>query len=111
MVSAQSWQGLGADDDERNRISATADGGIWVMQTPYPEPLSQLAGTEDDRCAGTRTADTVAAPLVLGARAWAQQPANLITACNGRGRHCRGASAGRRVGSIHDRPGRFAIFY
>jgi hypothetical protein len=45
MVSAQSWQGLGKDDDERNRISATADGGIWVMQTPYPEPLSQLAGT------------------------------------------------------------------
>jgi hypothetical protein len=44
-VSAQSWQGLGADDDERNRIAATADGGIWVMQTPYPEPLSQLAGT------------------------------------------------------------------
>jgi hypothetical protein len=45
MVSAQSWQGLGKDDDERNRIAATADGGIWVMQTPYPEPLSQLAGT------------------------------------------------------------------
>jgi hypothetical protein len=45
MVSAQSWQGLGADDDERTRIAATADGGIWVMQTPYPEPLSQLAGT------------------------------------------------------------------
>ena len=45
MVSAQSWQGLGADDDERYRIAATADGGPWVMQTPYPEPLSQLAGT------------------------------------------------------------------
>ena len=45
MVSAQSWQGLGADDDERNRIAATADGGIWVMQTPYPQPLCELAGT------------------------------------------------------------------
>ena len=45
MVSAQSWQGLGRDDDERYRIAATADGGLWVMQTPYPEPLSQLAGT------------------------------------------------------------------
>jgi hypothetical protein len=45
MVSAQSWQGLGKDDDERYRIAATADGGLWVMQTPYPEPLSQLAGT------------------------------------------------------------------
>jgi hypothetical protein len=45
MVSAQSWQGLGRDDDERYRIAATADGGLWVLQTPYPEPLSQLAGT------------------------------------------------------------------
>jgi hypothetical protein len=45
MVSAQSWQGLGADDDERYRIAATADGGLWLMQTPYPEPLVQLAGT------------------------------------------------------------------
>ena len=45
MVSAQSWQGLGRDDDERYRIGATADGGIWLMHTPYPEPLVQLAGT------------------------------------------------------------------
>lgn len=45
MVSAQSWQGLGKDDDERTRIAATADGGTWVMQTPHPEPLAMLAGT------------------------------------------------------------------
>jgi hypothetical protein len=45
MVSAQSWHGLGRDEDERSRIVGTADGGVWVMQTPYPEPLSQLAGT------------------------------------------------------------------
>jgi hypothetical protein len=45
QVSAQSWQGLGAIEDERYRISATADGGIFVMQTPYPEPLTGLAGT------------------------------------------------------------------
>jgi hypothetical protein len=45
QVSAQSWQGLGRDEDERYRIAATADGGIFVMQTPYPEPLTQLAGT------------------------------------------------------------------
>jgi hypothetical protein len=45
MVSAQSWQGLGEDDDERYRIAATADGGLWLMQTPYPEPLAKLAGT------------------------------------------------------------------
>jgi hypothetical protein len=45
MVSAQSWQGLGKDDDERYRIAATADGGVWVMETPYPQPLAELAGT------------------------------------------------------------------
>ncbi|HEY1004888.1 MAG TPA: hypothetical protein VGD83_35165 [Streptosporangiaceae bacterium] len=38
QVSAQTWQGLGADDDERYRIAGTADGGVWVMHTPYPEP-------------------------------------------------------------------------
>jgi hypothetical protein len=45
QVSAQSWQGLGSDDDERYRIAATADGGIWLLHTPYPEPVIQLAGT------------------------------------------------------------------
>ncbi len=45
QVSAQSWHGLGAADDERYRIAATADGGIWLMRTPHPEPVSQLAGT------------------------------------------------------------------
>ena len=44
QVSAQSWQGLGRDEDERYRIAATADGGVFVMHTPYPEPLCQLAG-------------------------------------------------------------------
>jgi hypothetical protein len=45
QVSAQSWQGLGATEDERYRIAATADGGIFLMQTPHPEPLAGLAGT------------------------------------------------------------------
>ena len=45
QVSAQSWEGLGATEDERYRIAATADGGIFVLQTPHPEPLTQLAGT------------------------------------------------------------------
>jgi hypothetical protein len=45
QVSAQSWQGLGADDDERYRICATADGGIWLLRTPYPQPVCELAGT------------------------------------------------------------------
>jgi hypothetical protein len=44
QVSAQTWQGLGATEDERYRIAATADGGVWVMSTPYPEPLTALAG-------------------------------------------------------------------
>jgi len=44
QVSAQSWQGLGASEDERYRIAATADGGIFVLHTPYPEPLTALAG-------------------------------------------------------------------
>jgi len=45
QVSAQSWHGLGRDEDERYRIAATADGGIWLMNTPHPEPIVQLAGT------------------------------------------------------------------
>jgi hypothetical protein len=45
QVSAQSWQGLGATEDERYRIAATADGGIFLLRTPYPQPVSELAGT------------------------------------------------------------------
>jgi hypothetical protein len=29
----QSWQGLGANEDERYRIAATADGGVFVLHT------------------------------------------------------------------------------
>jgi len=45
QVSAQSWAGLAAGDDERYRIAATADGGIWLLRTPHPEPVAALAGT------------------------------------------------------------------
>lgn len=45
QVSAQSWEGLGADTDERKRITSTADGGVWLLRTPDPEPLVTLAGT------------------------------------------------------------------
>jgi hypothetical protein len=45
QVSAQSWEGLAADQDERYRIAATADGGIWLLRTPHPEPIAALAGT------------------------------------------------------------------
>ena len=44
QVSAQSWQGLGADEDERYRIATTADGGIFVLHTPHPDPLAAMAG-------------------------------------------------------------------
>jgi hypothetical protein len=44
QVSAQSWQDLAPDDDDRYRIAATADGGIWLLRTPHPEPVTALAG-------------------------------------------------------------------
>jgi hypothetical protein len=45
QVSAQSWEGLAETDDERQRIAATAEGGIWLLRTPRPEPVAALAGT------------------------------------------------------------------
>ena len=45
QVSAQSWAGLAAGDDGRYRIAAAADGGIWLLRTPHPEPVAALAGT------------------------------------------------------------------
>ena len=45
QVSAQSWPGLAAEEDERYRIAASADGGIWLLRTPRPEPVTALAGT------------------------------------------------------------------
>jgi hypothetical protein len=44
-VSAQSWEGLADTDDERHRIAATAEGGIWLLRTPRPGPVAELAGT------------------------------------------------------------------
>src|SRR6202044_814828 len=44
QVSAQSWPGLAAQEDERARVAATADGGIWLLRTPHPEPVAALAG-------------------------------------------------------------------
>ena len=45
QVSAQSWEGLAAGDDERYRVAATAEGGIWLLRTPRPGPVVELAGT------------------------------------------------------------------
>jgi hypothetical protein len=44
QVSAQSWPGLAPHDDDRYRIAAAADGGIWLLRTPHPEPATGLAG-------------------------------------------------------------------
>src|SRR5882757_2643305 len=44
QVSAQSWPGLAADEDERYRVATTADGGIWLLRTPRPSPVVELAG-------------------------------------------------------------------
>ena len=46
QVSAQSWEGLAGSQDERNRVAATAEGGIWLLRTPRPEPVVELAGTQ-----------------------------------------------------------------
>jgi hypothetical protein len=48
QVSAQSWHGLAVGDDERNRIVSSAEGGIWLLRTPQPEPVSALAGTRKE---------------------------------------------------------------
>jgi len=45
QVSAQSWQGLAPTEDDRYRIAGTADGGFWLLRTPYPEPVCDLAGS------------------------------------------------------------------
>jgi hypothetical protein len=64
QVSAQSWQGLAPRDDDRYRIAATADGGIWLLRTPHPDPATGLAGTRP-------SVDT--SRHVLGAALWAHE--------------------------------------
>jgi hypothetical protein len=64
QVSAQSWPGLAADEDERYRVASTADGGIWLLRTPYPEPVAALAGRR-------RVVDTTR--RLLGVPLWAHQ--------------------------------------
>lgn len=44
QVSAQSWEGLAPSEDERQRVAATAEGGIWLLRTPRPGPVAELAG-------------------------------------------------------------------
>ncbi len=44
QVSAQSWHGLARTEDDRYRLAATAEGGIWLLRTPHPDPVIALAG-------------------------------------------------------------------
>ena len=46
QVSAQSWEGLAGTEDERHRVAATAEGGIWVLRTPRPDAVVALAGAQ-----------------------------------------------------------------
>ena len=69
QVSAQSWQGLAADEDERYRIAASADGGIWLLRTPHPEPVTGLAGTR-------KLVDTTR--RLLGVPVWGHQGSSRI---------------------------------
>jgi hypothetical protein len=46
QVSSQSWHGLAGRDDERYRIAASAEGGIWLLRTPHPDPVAALAGRQ-----------------------------------------------------------------
>jgi hypothetical protein len=64
QVSAQSWPGLAPRDDERYRIAAAADGGIWLLRTPHPDPATALAGYR-------RSADT--ARRVTGVASWGHE--------------------------------------
>src|SRR3984957_18425508 len=64
QVSAQSWHGLAADEDERYRIAASADGGIWLLRTPHPEPAPALAGAPQV---------TETTGRLLGIPAWAHE--------------------------------------
>jgi hypothetical protein len=45
QVSAQSWEGLAGSQDERNRVAATAEGGVWLLRTPRPDDVVAMAGT------------------------------------------------------------------
>jgi hypothetical protein len=44
QVSAQSWPGLAPADTDRYRIAAAAEGGIWLLRTAHPEPVTGLTG-------------------------------------------------------------------
>jgi hypothetical protein len=68
-VTAQSWHGLAPREDDRYRIAAAADGGIWLLRTPHPEPAAGLAGSHP-------AVDT--SRWVLGAALWGHQGSSRV---------------------------------
>ncbi|HXL90044.1 MAG TPA: hypothetical protein VN969_13910 [Streptosporangiaceae bacterium] len=69
QVTSQSWEGLAADEDERYRIATTAEGGIWLLRTPRPEPVAELAGSR-------RLLDT--ARSLIGTPRWDQTGSSRV---------------------------------
>jgi hypothetical protein len=69
QVSAQSWQGLAGDESERLRIAASADGGIWLLRTPHPDPVVALAGNRT-------TIDTTR--KLMGAALWSDEGSSRL---------------------------------
>jgi hypothetical protein len=64
QVSSQSWHGLAVRQDDRYRLAATAEGGIWLLRTPHPEPVVALAG---------QRASTDSTRLLAGWLRWRRQ--------------------------------------
>ena len=77
QVSAQTWQGLGADEDERYRIAATADGGLWVHAHPLPRAAGRAgrapAGCWRPRTSSSATPGATRAPPGIQ-HAWTADP-------------------------------------
>jgi hypothetical protein len=73
QVSAQSWEGLAAQEDERYRVAATADGGIWLLRTPRPEPATALAGTRRAVDTSRRLLGGALSGALFGSARWSHQ--------------------------------------
>jgi len=69
QVSAQSWHGLAPREDDRYRIAAAAEGGIWLLRSAHPEPVAALAGQR-------RTTDTTR--YLLGFPRWSRQGSSRV---------------------------------
>ncbi len=69
QVSAQSWHGLAPDEGDRYRIASAAEGGIWLLRSAHPEPVTALAGQR-------KAADTTR--YLLGFPRWSRQGSSRV---------------------------------